>query len=245
MNSFFNENRRSAILLLVVLIVAVVTLFFLLVWPMMQDLESSESNLATTESERRVLETRLDKLSALPEEDVERLRFLNEVPITPDLEDIIRTIEEIEMKSGSRIDSIDFGYDDFVPEPIVTEEEEAETAEQAADPTDEAAEEALEEPAETEDADEEEEEDGAEAPIFLEELPEQLHAITIQVELFAPDFDSHQAFLKGIEEAERMYMVSSVEFKQPSEADLVQVDDPDETVESKLTIHAFYYEADE
>lgn len=237
MNKLFYENRRTAFILLTLLIVLGATLYFLLVHPMSKDVKSTESQLVEAENERKDLQLRIDSVEeGQPKaNEVERLRRIDQIPTTPNTEEVIRTLEEIEMISGSRIHTISFSYDGTIPESMEGAEEtvESETDEESEDENTEDGEAVSEE---------ETTEEEIEPSIDLEEMPEELHIITINLELSSPDYDSYQRFLKGIENEERMMMVNNIQFEQPQEMELVAEEEPDESIDSNIIISLFYYE---
>ncbi|RLL47868.1 hypothetical protein D8M04_00895 [Oceanobacillus piezotolerans] len=230
MNNLFQENKKPFLLLLGLLFLLIIVFYFLFFQPLMKDLKSKENSLTQLDNEVAVLGIAVKKAEAKVSQDesnIEQLRLADKMPANPELEKLILTLEEIAMVSGSRFDSISFSYDGTVPE-RASEEETDETSNQ----------ESIEETAEPSESEEIEEQTEV---INMEEKPEGLQVVNISMSVISPDYEQFLTFMKEIENQERMMTVSSMDFQQPSESELL-ADEAIESVVSNVNITTFYYE---
>lgn len=238
MRNLFQENKNAFLLLLGLLFLLLIIVFIFLYQPVSKELKSLESNAVMLESDIATLKVATENASEEDsEEEVERLKLTNKLPMDIELENIITSLEEMEYISNSRFDHINFTYDGSVPERTMEADEEAEGEE-----TD-----ATEEPAESEGTEEssEDNDDTVEEPesvINMDEKPEQLQVVTISMYVVSPDYEHFQTFLNEVENQKRMMTISSIDFEQPGEFELNFVENPDESIEADVTITTFYYE---
>jgi hypothetical protein len=184
------------------------------------------------ESETAALRTEVSQQEEGPgiEVDVKKKRLERRVPSEPALENLLRTLQEIELVSGSKILDYSFTYDGTIPERAVPAAEDMEIIE-------ETEEDSLNNELEIEPEEREEEV----SPVLeLPGLPEEAGLITVAMELFSPDYEQLQVFLQEIEKQERVMMISYLEFVQPGEMELLE--SGDESVWVNMEVTSFYYE---
>lgn len=218
MNNYFHENKKNAHILLGLFFLLLIVMFFLFLQPLSKELKSTTNLINQTEDDIALLKVQLENADGdtLQSDDLDRLRYANQLPMTPETEEIILMLEEIEFISGSRINDVIFSYDGSLPEQSTTEEDK--------------------------EVEQEGTEDVSQDPlIILEEKPEDLQIITLDLSVSSPDYEQFQNFLKEIEKQERMMMVSSMSFQNPAERELL-IENPNETINANLTISTFYYE---
>lgn len=232
MNNLFHENKRSALLLLGLVFLLVIVLYFLLVQPLTKELDLTETQLESTEEEVATLQNEISVgENHVDERDIERLRYADQMPLSPELEEIILMLEEIGSVSNSGIETVDFIYDGTLPENTIEDGESEEI-----DDTEENLETSKEETSE------EITKEGTDSVIDLEEKPENLHVITVNMNVSSPDYEHYRTLIKEIEKQERMMMVSSMEFEKPAESELQFDKNPDESITANIEITTFYYE---
>lgn len=240
------ENKRAAILLAGALIALVLAgVYYLYILPL------QEANVAKQNANNliRAEVTILEEQAASEEEEVvpnqdDPYELMKKVPQAIELDKIIRSMEEIELITGTRVGTINFGaYDGAgstgftVPEEeeVVNEEpeEQAETAE-----TDEETPEVGDES--TEAREDLEEEPEPVSTISVSQLPEELKIITMSLGVAAETEEQIVAYIKELEQLERVYRIDSLSFAFPDERQLA---DPEaETqISANLTISTFYY----
>ncbi|RDW21569.1 hypothetical protein [Oceanobacillus chungangensis] len=241
MNNLFQENKKSFLLLLGLLFILIIVAYFLFYQPMTKELQKQENQKTQLESDIATYHAQLnnaDNVASL-NKDIEIMKLAKFMPSTPELENFLMTIGEIELLSGSRIYDITFSYDGTLPERTVEEEgtadtESAETAEE--DTSDEASAVADAEPK----ADAVE----VETPPVIEmiEKPENLRLITASMNVASPDYEHYQQFIQEIEKQERIMMVNRIEFEKPAESELMLGEDVDESIVSTIDVTTFYYD---
>lgn len=228
MNNLFKENARIFSLLLVLLFVLLIVVYFVFVNPQSKQLKAAKQNVSNLESEIAALEaSRNQSKDSL---DSDTLLLEKKVPITPELEDLLLTFQEIELVSGSRIENIEFSYDGELPEKNTGSEESQdnqsnENSENAndANKTNENNENGDSQPADTSES----------------SKPEFLKAITAKMDVLSPDYDSFQEFLQELEKRERIMRVDKLTFEKPAEKE--QLEGSGETITFTIEATTFYY----
>lgn len=221
MSNVLNENKRIFTLILVLLFILLVVVYFTLVRPLERQQESAENNVNTLNDEIAAYEARLENDSG--EMDVETLLLEKKVPLTPELESLLLTLQEIELVSDSIIDNVRFRYDGELPESLIGDDEEVE----AETPVD-AEEESLED------------EDVTVTVAEDENKPENLRVITAEIDVRTPNYEAFQNFLTEIEKRERITRVDRLDFEKPAEQALLE--SPLEEIVVTIEVSTFYYE---
>lgn len=233
MKQLFQENRNTFLLLLALLFILIFSVYFFLYRPLAADLQQVESQEKGLKDEVVVLEEEIDTISESAEKsnkDLEQLRLMNELPASPELDEFLLTLNEIELISNSGIDEMFFEYQGDLPDRDSTGEEESEEATDIEmDSADESGE--ILEVEETE------------LLLELEEMPIGLEPIIVTMDIQSPDYEHFQLFLKEIENQERIIVVPSLEFDKPAESEIVFSKNPDETISARIVVMTFYYES--
>ncbi|MFC4356011.1 hypothetical protein ACFO0S_13195 [Chryseomicrobium palamuruense] len=239
------ENKRAAILLggaLIALILAGVYYLYILPLQDANDAKRNANNLLQAEVD--ILRSQVAEPEAeLPNQD-EPYELMKKVPQGRELDKIIRTIEEIELITETRVGSISFntydeagsaGFTEAEEEEVVSEEPE----EQAEDP---AVDEETPEPGDssTEAREEAEEEATPVSTISAANLPEELKMITISLNVTAETEQQLVDIIKEIEQVERVYRIDTLTLALPNEEQLA-TPDIETLVTATLTVTTFYY----
>lgn len=242
MNEYFEENKRSLILLAGMLFILALVLFFVLLRPLMNEYKSEQKRIEDLQNEIELLEAQINNLKDTSDDvDLEQLILENKVPRERELDEYILSLQQLELHTESKIESIDFAYDSsFDVDEVVEEETEdnADTEDTAEIDTDEEMEDAEEA---TDDSTTEETTEPTIDPVILSEKPEQLQVMTIRVSAVVPDFDELIELLKIIESSERLSIVTSLNFTKPTEQDLYFSDNPSSTIPFEAELMTFYY----
>ena len=263
MKNLFQENRNAFLLLLGLFSLLLLTVYFLFYRPLQDDLEQTQNEEISLQDEIAQLEEEKKSLEAQEETsvaDINRLRFDQIIPDSPDLETLILTLNEIELVTDSTIEYIGFGYDGNMPEMNGLEEEEGEDGPQVESDTEENEIEETEEIEQDIENNESEENESMEPVINLSEVPEGLQILNITLEISSPDYEHFQALLQEIEKQQRKMIVTNLQFDKPAENELIfgiadeeaeevegeaeEADEDmfDETITATMNITTFYFE---
>lgn len=239
MNEYFEQNKRSLLILVALFFLLAIVLYLLVLHPLLSDFAKKEKDIATVNEEIQLLEARIENFNIEDEEiDIEQLMFEKKIPVERELDKYILSLQQIETKTDSKIERIDFVYDsnlETIEEEPVTEEEvePIDETEELNDDTDE-------------ESDEEENEEEQEAPTIdptiLREKPEDLQVMTVRVTAISPDYDDFINVLKFVEDEERISIVTRLHFTQPTETDLSFEQDPSKVIPFEIELTTFYYD---
>lgn len=238
------ENKRAAFLLLGALIALILAgVYYLYIMPLQDENESKRNTNALIQAEIVALQEQAgDGEEEVPLQD-DPYELMKKVPNQLELDKIIRTIEEIELITQTKVGSVTFnGYESEGVTGFVEEEEEEvvneEPEEQAEDP---ATDEETPEPGDssTEAREEAATEETPMSTISVADLPLELRMITMTVDVTAETEEQLVAIMKEIENLERVYRIDSLDTGLPGEEQIAT--DADEQISASLTITTFYY----
>lgn len=226
MNEYIQENKRTLFILTGLLLLLVIVLYFLLLRPLMADFPSQERKLISLENEQVVLTQKIENFHETTKDiNVEQLMAENKIPTKRELDEYILSLQQVESISDSKLIDIEFMYDSSLPEKEKEQEEDE-------------GEEVEEESSET---DGDEEEELTIDPVIINEKPEELEVLTVRVEGASKDFDDFIDLLKGIEDQERISIVSKLEFNKPTEDEILFSDNPFIALSFTAELTTFYY----
>lgn len=207
LSNLFQENKKSVLSLLVLLYVLLTVVFFLFYRPNSVDLKSKKAEQKSLTEEIDLLNAQIEQSKANEEADKEKqLERAKSLPMTPEVNQMILTLEEIEANSESSLQRIGFFYDGALPE-LPLEEGTTEEASSTEKPV-----------------------------INLEDKPENLQVITMDVLVTSPSYNHFHTLVKEIEAQERMMIVSTMNFDQTTD------DESGQSVSAVITLSTFYYE---
>jgi len=245
MSEYFQENKRAFTLLAILFFILAIVLFFVLLRPLLSEVKSKETNIVETKDEIEQLERQIDTLTTEAEDvDVEQMKLYNKIPQEKELDHYITWLQKLEALTDTKIERIQFVYDSEVDMPEEEVEEESETSD--------AVEEEL---AETELAEDEEQSDDEEVesdeetetsePVIDEEIinerPEGLEVIVVNVTGHAKEYEHFIKLLEAIESEERISLVSRINFSQPTDDDITFSDNPNIALSFNIDLTTFYY----
>jgi|GEM_PF-5282402 len=243
MNEQFQERRNIFLALVGLILVLLVVLFFAVLKPMMDEKNAEQAKALDTEKNVKSLQLekkRLDNNEVSTED--EAFLYEKKMPLNPSLDELMRSLEEIAAVSTSRIDKIEFAYDGELSLAEADKEDvnvEVDTPD--ADNTDEGSADSASE--DTADVKVDEEKSiSPESTELAWEAPENLHTITMRMEVASPDYQHFDMLMKEIEKLERVTLLNTMEFKKPAEAELVLNENPDESVTCTVELMTFYYD---
>lgn len=239
MNEYFEENKRSLILLAGMLFVLALVLYFILLRPLMADYKKEQQAIVDLNNEIQLLEAQITQFQETSNDvNLEQLILENKIPRERELDEYILALQQLELHTESKIESIQFAYDSSLEVDEVDSSESGESSEVDTDTEDETAEDDGQ--PETESSEEESTEPTID-PTILNEKPEELQVMTVKINAISPDFDELIELLKIIESNERISIVTSLQFSKPTEQDLYFADDPSNVIQFEAELTTFYY----
>ena len=227
MNDLVSNKQTGYLLIITLVAVLLGAIYYLFINPLNGEVNSKEVTLKTVRSEIALLDS---QLASPVEEKVEGNSFQLEkkVPITRELDRLIQSIEEIELVSEAKIQSIEFNnYDEVVADStLVTSEEEVPTEPDDVTIENVEGDQPLETPV---------------SPVASIPLPPQLKLITFNITAWAKDYEHLNQFIKELEGIERLKRIDEVEFKLPGEEQFYKKDFKD-AISAEIQVTTFYYD---
>ena len=225
MNELVSDKRTGYLLIVALVAVLLGALYFFLVSPLQQEKQSKEVVISNVRNEIELLSTQLTAPS-----EVEEDSFLLEkkVPLSRELNRLVQSIEEVELISEARVESVNFNnYDEIVADSSLAAIDE---------------EVALNEPVATDEASTEGEivTEAPVSPIASTILPPQLKLITFDITVWTKDYEHLSTFIKEIESIERIYRIEAIEFSLLGEEELYDLEVQD-AVSATIQVTTFYY----
>ncbi|WLV24114.1 hypothetical protein QR721_10760 [Aciduricibacillus chroicocephali] len=246
MNEQFQERRNLYLALAGLILILLIVLFFAVLKPMTDEKSANEAEALNLQKQVDNLQTEKKRAQNSPDSGQdESTLYKAKMPLNPSLDELMRSLEEIEAISMSRIDKIEFAYDGDLPLPDKEEDTtnpddavpdaNAGTNDDTATSTDEE---------DTSGAVDSEARTSADNKVAQLELqaPENLHTIAMRMEVASPDYEHFDMLMKEVEKLDRVTLVNTLEFKKPAEAELVLDQNPDETVTCTVELITFYYD---
>ncbi|WP_342525244.1 hypothetical protein MKY84_07530 [Chryseomicrobium sp. FSL W7-1435] len=238
------ENKRAALLLLgAVIALLLAGIYYLYIVPLQQENDAKRNANALIQSEIVVLQEQVgDGEGELPLQD-DPYELMKKVPNQLELDKIIRTIEEIELITDTKVGSINFngyesegvtGFAEEEEEDVVNEEPEQqaetpETDEETPEPGDSS----------TEAREEASTEETPTSTISVADLPLELRMITMTIDVTAETEEQLVAIMKEIENLERVYRIDALDTGLPGEEQIAS--EAEEQISASVTVTTFYY----
>ncbi|WP_368993273.1 hypothetical protein NSQ45_12475 [Caldifermentibacillus hisashii] len=263
MSDFFQEKRKIVLFIGIILFLLLGLLYFYLIMPLKDDANAAEQNVKQLETEVKALENRLNQNETDQPENTAKLE--KKMPLSRQLDELILSLQEIEMVSGSQIASINFNnYDGGLTEADGTNEnnESTEGTDEATaddtnnndeltdskdDPTmnetdeNQSDEQATEDKKNEDNGSDTNDENEQATNETVTNLPTNVKLITINLSVTSPDFEHFQLFLQELEKLERITRVDTLTFTKPAERELLYEKDGSQAVTADVQITTFYY----
>lgn len=263
MSDFFQEKRKIVLFIVIILFLLLGLLYFYLIMPLKDDANAAEQNVKQLETEVKALENRLNQNETDQPKNTAKLE--KKMQLSRQLDELILSLQEIEMVSGSQIASINFNnYDGGLTEADGTynnNETTDGTDEATADDTNNNDEltDSTDDPGTNETdknqsdeqvtEDKNSEDNGSDTNDENEQatnetvtnLPTNVKLITINLSVASPDFEHFQLFLQELEKLERITRVDTLTFTKPAERELLYEKDGNQAVTADVQITTFYY----
>lgn len=223
------SNKKTATLVIAAFVALILgAIYYLFIYPLNEEKNTKESTVMTVQSEIAVLEEQLVAPVVVEEETEEQgFDLKKKVPPTRGLDELIRSIEEVEQVTESIVESIDFNnYDGLVAESVLAPTETEDGVETTEDTTTTEATTDTETPV---------------SPVAGIVLPPQLKLLTFNISVLTKDYDHFKLFIEELEALERIVRVDQLSFAVPGEEQFYEMDS-DETVAAEIQVTTFYYD---
>lgn len=239
MNELFSDKKSGFLILVALVFVIIGAIYYFLIYPLKEEKQLKEVAVSSVRTEVAVLQSEL--ASTEVESDKENTFSLEKkVPLTRELDELIRSIEKVDLISESKIISISFNnYDEVVAEstlaPTQTEEQtdtgtvEGDTSTESETTVDGTI---IESETET-----------PVSPIADISLPAQLKLITFNITLLTKDYDQLVVFIKELEKLDRVIRVDQIRFSMPGEEQNYDIDS-ENTVSAEIQVTTFYHDGE-
>jgi type IV pilus assembly protein PilO len=229
MRQSLNESKSLAILLGVVVVLLLGAFYYYFIYPKVETEKQTEQSISQLQTELITLEQQVAVLGAVDTGNADDFELRKKLPVQRELDNLLRTIHEVEMISESKIVKMTFNnYDEQAAQAESLKSKE-ETAEQETNQT------------ESSTTEEVVEEEKPVTPINMEALPKELKLMSLELEMQVLDEAHLMIFLQELEAVERIVRIDGVEFLAPGEVELTQ-HDPDKQIAVKVQLTTFYAE---
>lgn len=245
MSDFFQEKRKIILFIGIILFLLLGLLYFYLLMPLKDDANAAEQNVKQLETEVKTLENRLNQNETDQPKNTAKLE--KKMPLSRQLDELILSLQEIEMVSGSQIASITFNnYDGGLTEADGTYNNNETTDGTDNTATNEPDENQSDNQAAADESNDDNESDtNDESEQATDEtvtnLPTNVKLITINLSIASPDYEHFQLFLRELEKLERITRVDTLTFTKPAERELLYEKDGSKAVTAEVQITTFYY----
>ncbi|WP_050632290.1 type 4a pilus biogenesis protein PilO [Bacillus andreraoultii] len=248
MSDFLQEKKKIVLFIAIILFLLLGLAYLYLITPIKDDVASSKNNVNQLEAEIKSLKAQ-EKQEPTKENTA---KLEKKMPTSRSIDELLRHLQEIELISDSRIDSVSFNnYDGELSETDVAIEKETKNQEdtKAGDESTDGKEDeqAVDEDDNGSDTGEKNAED-TEIPPESDlandtNLPSNVKLITLNLSVISPDFEHFQQFLQELEKLERITRVDTMNFTKPAERELLYEEDGTESITMDVQITTFYYDS--
>lgn len=237
MNELVSNKRTVYILLVALVVVLLGAIYYFVLQPLKDEKASKEINVEVLRGEVAALKEEYSSSSQLQGNSTENTFYLKtQVPLTRELNELIRSMEEIELLSDTKILSVEFNnYDgtiedaQLLPETNGEDEETESQHNEVTSDEEESIEESEEQPI---------------SPVSEAGLPENLKLITFNISILAKNYDQLVLFVEEVENLKRIYRVDQVTLTAPGEEQLLDKDQGDD-ITATIQLTTFYHDEQE
>lgn len=228
MNELVSDKKTAYILISALVVVLLGAVYYFVLHPLKNEKQSKEVSIEVLQGEVAALKEEYSS-SQLQDDSTENAFYLKtQVPLTRELNELIRSIEEVELLSESKILSVEFNnYDGTIEDAQLlpeTSEENTETEPQSEDVlTDEPSEEP------------------PVSPVAEASLPEKLKLITFNISILTKNYDQLVMFVEEIEHLKRIYRVDQITLLAPGEEQLLDKEAVN-NIAAKIQLTTFYHD---
>lgn len=233
MKQSLNESKSLAVLLGVIIVLLLGAFYYYFITPKVDTKKQTEQAISQLQTDITTLEQNVAVLSAIDAGDADNYELRKKLPVERQLDNLLRSIHEVELMSESKILKMTFNnYDEEVAkaENLKSKEETTTEGTEQTESTTEDAEVVTEEKPVT--------------PIDMEALPTELKLMSLELEMQVMDEEHLMMFLKELEAIERIVRIDGVDISSPpapGELELKQ-QDPNKQIVVKVQLTTFYAE---
>ncbi|MFJ7933527.1 hypothetical protein [Sporosarcina sp. NPDC096371] len=228
MRQLLNDNKVLLILIGVVGLLVLGAIYYYFIYPKVETEKQMVQAIEQLHTEITTLEQHVAVLSVVDSGNVDEFELRKKLPNQRELDELLRTIHEVEVMSDSKIMSINFNnYDEEVAQADSLKSEGETTPEidqTMADATEEAVDEV-----------------NPITSIDIESLPKELKWMSMELVMQVLDEAHLMDFLKELESIERIVRIGRVEFNSPGEEELTKLT-PDKRIAVTVQLTTFYAE---
>lgn len=235
MRQSLNESKSLAILLGLVVVLLLGAFYYYFIFPKAETKKQTEQAISQLQTDITTLGQSVALLSAFDTGDADDFVLRKKLPAQRELDNLLRSIHEVEVMSESKIVKMNFNnYDEEVAKAENLKEKEETVVEETTT--------VESEQTETGPAEEAVEGEKPVTPINIGELPPALKLMSLELEMQVIDEAHLMGFLEEIEAIERIVRIDNVEIVQvPGEKELTQLK-PNKQIPVKVQLTTFYAE---
>lgn len=228
MNELVSDKKTAYILISALVVVLLGAVYYFVLHPLKNEKESKEVSIEVLQGEVAALKEEYSS-SQLQDDSTENAFYLKtQVPLTRELNELIRSIEEVELLSESKILSVEFNnYDGTIEDAQLLPETSEENTETETQSEDVLTDEPSEEP--------------PVSPVAEASLPEKLKLITFNISILTKNYDSLVLFVEEIEHLKRIYRVDQITLSASGEEQLLD-EGAVKNIAAKIQLTTFYHD---
>ncbi|MCZ8542135.1 hypothetical protein [Psychrobacillus psychrodurans] len=228
MNELVRDKKTAYILISALVVVLLGAVYYFVLHPLKNEKESKEVSIEVLQGEVAALKEEYSS-SQLQDDSSENAFYLKtQVPLTRELNELIRSIEEVELLSESKILSVEFNnYDGTIEDAQLLPETSEENTETETQSEGVLTDELSEEP--------------PVSPVAEASLPEKLKLITFNISILTKNYDSLVLFVEEIEHLKRIYRVDQITLSAPGEEQLLDEEVVND-IAAKIQLTTFYHD---
>lgn len=228
MNELVSNKKTASLLIVALAIVLLGAVYYFVLYPLKNEKASKELNVEVLHGEVAALKEEYSSSKLHDNSTDNTFNLQTRVPPTRELNELIRSIEEVELLTESKIISVEFNnYDGTIEDAQLvpkTTLENGETESQKNNATtDEASEAQLV------------------SPVAEIALPENLKLITFNISILAKNYEQLVLFVEEIENLKRIYRVDQITLSAPGEEQLLN-EELDGNIAATIQLTTFYYD---
>lgn len=230
MNNIVSSKRTSHVLLGVFILVLFLALYYYLLFPKKTEIAMKETALLSIDADIQSLQAQIEASSWNGQSAESDFILLKKLPLSRELDQIILSIEEIELISDSQIQSVTFNnYDEILLDSELAQstQQTEETQNETTDGTVTADSELVTDPV---------------SQLDVTSLPPDLKLITFNINVSTKNYEQLKIFIGELEQLERVFKIEGVNFTLPGEVEFASEEDIDLAINADILLTTFYYD---
>ncbi|MEK4521580.1 hypothetical protein MKX96_08145 [Psychrobacillus sp. FSL W7-1493] len=227
MNELVSNKKNTVILIGLLVLLLLFALYYFLISPLKNERDTKEVTVEVLKGEVKVLRDEYNTFELDVNSDENVFKMKDKVPLERELDQLLLSLEEVELLSDSKIESIEFNnYDGIIDEaqlalyPVHDNTEDTEKVGEVTEDT---------EDNETTEANEEALEELPISSVSEITLPANLKLITFNVTVQTKNYEHLVLLIEEIENLERVLRVDQITMNAPGEQELLDQELPTAT----------------